>query len=305
MTAPDRAQWLQDRRTGVGGSDVAAILGLSKWRTPLEVYQDKRGESAPTPDNEAMKWGRYLEPAVRQAYADATGREVRVPQTMLRHPLYEHMVANLDGVADGADGTPRIFEAKTARSADGWGEPGTDQVPMAYGLQVQHYMEVTGVLVADVAVLIAGSDFRVYEVPADRELQDMLIDAEAEFWERVKRGDPPEPVSYADVQARWGRASRADLVMADDDVRAAVLQLHALRAQRAQHEYQEEALRAIVMKAMGECDTLVDSTGATLCTWKAAKPAQRFDAAAFKTSHPDLHAQFTKAGESSRRFLLK
>lgn len=296
-----RQDWLQARTTGIGGSDVAAILGLSKYKTPLAVYLEKRGEADPTPDNPAMRWGRYLEPAVRQAYADETGREVRVPTDMIRHPLYEHMLANLDGFTDDR----RIFEAKTARSADGWGESGSDQVPQPYLLQVQHYMEVTGFEVADVAVLIGGSDFRLYEVPADRELQDMLIDAEAEFWQRVQRAEPPEPVSYADVQARWGRESRTDLVMADDAVLRAVLQLRELKVQREHLDLAEEEWKAVVMKALGEFDTLVDGSGKTLATWRAAKAAQRFDAAAFKAAHPDLAALFTKAGEPSRRFLLK
>lgn len=304
MTA--RADWLKARRTGIGGSDVAPILGLSKWTTPLAVYLDKRGEAAETPDNSAMRWGRYLEPAVRQAYADETGREVRVPAEMLRHPLYEHMIANLDGVAGGGnDGPLRIFEAKTARSAEGWGDAGTDQIPQAYLLQIQHYMEVTGILVADVAVLIGGSDFRIYEVPADRELQEMIVEAEAEFWQRVQRGEPPEPVTFADAQARYGRQSVAETVVLPDDLAPSVDRLRAVLAQSKAVEEEIETLKAQLMLTMGERDTLIDSAGRTLATWKVAKAPQRFDTAAFKAVHPELAAAFTKAGDPSRRFLLK
>lgn len=305
MNAPTRAEWLEARRTGIGGSDVAPILGLSKWSTPLQVYQQKRGELGEQPENDAMRWGRYLEPVVRQAYADQTGNEVRVLPTMIRHPVHEFMVANLDGFVAPEHAPRRVFEAKTARSADGWGEPGTDQIPQPYLLQVQHYLAVTGFIVADVAVLIGGSDFRLYEVPEDRELQEMLVDAEHEFWQRVQRGDPPEPVTVADAVARWGRSSRADLVMADDAALAALKQLHALKARRAEMDAEEDAARAIVMKTLGEADTLVDPAGRALCTWKASAPPMRFDAAALKAAHPDLHAQFLKPGEPSRRFLLK
>lgn len=301
MNSPDRAAWLNERRGGIGGSDVAAILGLSKWTTPLEVYLDKRGEGIEQPDNTAMRWGRYLEPAVRQAYADETGREVRVPATMLRHATHNFMVANIDGFTE--DG--RLFEAKTARSADGWGEPGSDQIPQPYLLQVQHYMEVTGFAVADVAVLIGGSDFRLYEVFADSALQDMLIDAEAEFWQRVQRGDPPEPVTAADAVARWGRESRADLVLADADVQLAVQAMRKARESIKAAEDIEETAKAIIFRALGECDTLVDPAGKTLATWRAAKAAQRFDSASFRSVHPDLYAEFLKTGEPSRRFLLK
>jgi putative phage-type endonuclease len=300
-----REDWLRARGTGIGGSDVAAILGLSKWKTPLQVYQEKRGELAPQEDNAAMRWGRYLEPVVRQAYADETGHEVRVLDQMVRHPAYEFMIANLDGFVDPGNGPRRIFEAKTARTADGWGEPGSDQVPQPYLLQVQHYMAVTGFVVADVAVLIGGSDFRRYEVPEDRELQQMLVDAEAEFWQRVQRGEPPEPVTVADAIARWGRSSITDRVMADDDVLLAIQTLRTARESIAAAEAIEESAKAIVLRALGERDTLVGPDGKTLCTWRAAAAPQRFDTAAFKAAHPALAAEFTKAGEPSRRFLLK
>ncbi len=301
MTAHDDS--ITARSTGIGGSDVAAILGLSKFKTPLAVYQEKRGELGPQPDNDAMRWGRYLEPVVRQAYADATGYEVRVPTSMLRHPRHEFAVANIDGFVDGDAG--RIFEAKTARTADGWGDAGSDQVPQAYLLQVQWYMEVTALPVADVAALIGGSDFRIYTVEADRELQQMLLDAAAEFWQRVQRGEPPEPVTVADAVARWGRASRTEQVTADEAALAAVDKLRALKAQQAALDADEEAARAVVLRALGERDTLVSQDGKTLCTWRASAAPLRFDTAAFKAAHPALAAQFTKAGEPSRRLLLK
>ena len=293
--------WLAARQTGIGGSDIAAVLGLSKWKTPLQIYREKRGEIPGAPDNDAMRWGRYLEPVVRQAYADETGREVRVPTDMLRHPKHPFMVANLDGFTDDE----RIFEAKTARSSDGWGEPGSDQIPQPYLLQVQHYMEVTGYRVADVAVLIGGSDFRLYEVPADSELQGLLVDACRDFWKCVQSAEPPEPVSYADVIARWGRSSRADLVMADDAVLRALHQLRDLKTQREHLEFAEEEWKTVVLKAMADADTLVDSAGKTLATWKAGKAPQRFDAAALKAADPALHAKYLKEGEPTRRLLLK
>lgn len=296
-----RPEWLEARRTGVGGSDIAAILGLSKWKTPLQVYQEKRGELVAQPENEAMRWGHYLEPVVRQAYADETGFDVRLPTELIRHKRHPFLIANIDGFTD----EPRLFEAKTSRSADGWGEPGTDQIPQPYLLQVQHYLTVTGFQLADVAALIGGSDFRIYEVRADAELQGMLVDACAEFWKAVEAGEPPEPVSYADVIARWGHASRADLVMASDEVVQALNELQQLKTQREHLDHAEEAWKTVVLKAMGECDTLVDAAGRTLCTWKASKGAQRIDAAGLRAAHPDIAAQFTRAGEPTRRFLVK
>lgn len=296
-----RDDFLKSRATGIGGSDAAAILGLSRWKSPFQVYQEKRGEAAQTPDNASMRWGRYLEPVVRQAYADDTGRAVRLPDGLVRHQQHTFMIANLDGVTD--DG--RVVEIKTARTSQGWGEPGSDQVPQEYLLQVQHYMAVTGLVVADVAVLIGGSDFRLYEVPADKELQDMLISAEAEFWSCVQSGYPPEPTSYADMQAKFGRSSRSDSVLADADVIDALRAIRDLTEQSKSIDSRIEDAKAIVMSAMGEFDTLIDASGAVLATWKASAPAKRLDSAALKDAHPDLYQQFIKTGEPSRRFLIK
>ncbi len=297
----NRDEWLKERRSGIGGSDAPAVLGLSKWKTPLQLYLEKRGELATQPESEPMRWGSRLEPLVRQEYADRTGEVVRLPDGLLRHPAYPWMLATIDGVTD----TGRLVEIKTARTAEGWGEPGTDAVPQAYLIQVQHYLAVTGLHVADVAVLIGGQEFRLYEVPSDRELQELIIEQEAEFWKAVQQGTPPDPVTYADVVARYGRASRAGTVKASIEVLAAVEALRAVRAQLAELDAREEEAKRIILGAMGECDTLVDDEGNILATWKASKPAQRFDAKALQAAHPDLYAKFLRAGEPSRRFILK
>ena len=295
-----RSEWLAARQTGIGGSDVAAILGLSKWRTPLSVYLEKRGESAPQDDNESMLWGRVLEPVIRQQYADRTGRAVRVPSELIRSAARPWMIANLDGMTDCG----RVVEIKTARTSMGWGDPGTDEIPNDYLLQVQHYMAVTGFPVCDVAVLIGGSDFRMYEVPADLELHDMLAQAEAQFWETVQRGEPPAPVSYADVQAMFGRASKSATVEASNDALSALERIRKASEAVKLLEEDIERDKALVMAELGESDTLV-SGGSTVATWRAASAPRRFDSKSFKAAHPDIYAQLETTGTPSRRFLIK
>lgn len=300
MNAADRKAWLAERRTGIGGSDVAGILGLSLWTTPLAVYLDKIGQAPETDDNAPMKWGRYLEPVIRQAYSDETGRTVRT-MGMIRHPVREFMLANIDGFTD--DG--RLLEVKTARTAEGWGEVGTDQIPTPYMLQVQHYLEVTGFEFADVAVLIGGSDFRIYEVGVDPELIHLIVEAEAEFWRRVQQRDPPPPVTVSDAIARWGRASRAEVVEAGEDAQRAIRELRDVEAQRADLDEREERAKAEIMRTLGDRDTLVGPDGKPLATWKAQAGAKRLDLAALKERLPSVYDDFVRAGEPVRRFLLK
>jgi putative phage-type endonuclease len=178
-----------ERFTGIGGSDAAPALGISPWKSPLELFLDKREKRVGIGTLEAMRWGTLLEPVIRQEYSNLTRRVVRMPEGTLRHPRHKFMLAHVDGVTD--DG--RIFEAKTARSAEGWGRTGTDEVPHHYLVQVQHYMAVSGLSAADIAVLIGGSDFRIYEILADTELQGEIIEGEREFWKLVEDGTPPPP----------------------------------------------------------------------------------------------------------------
>lgn len=297
----DRDAWLKERRTGLGGSDAPAALGLSRWKTPYALWQEKRGEIIETPDNWAMRWGRTMEPELRQHYADITGREVFMAESIVRHPKHEWMFCT----PDGGTADKRLIEIKTARSTDGWGEPGSDQIPQAYLIQVQHSLCVTALPVADVLLGIYGQEPAMYHVEADHELHEILIEAERAFWQSVLDGEPPEPTSYADVIARWGRRSMANAVIADFDTRARVLALGTLREEIAAAEQSAEALKADIMKALGESDTLIDDRGTVLCTWKASKPAQRLDSKALQAAHPAIYQQFTKAGEPSRRFLLK
>lgn len=179
-----------ERRNGLGGSDAAAALGLSPYKSALELFMEKREpREASSVELAAFRWGNILEPVIRQEYATRTHRVVRLPEGTLRHRQHPFVLAHIDGITD--DG--RVFEAKTSRSADGWGKHGTDEVPHHYLIQVQHYLAVVGAEVADIAVLIGGNDFRIYEVPADAELQEMIIDGEAEFWAMIQQGTPPPP----------------------------------------------------------------------------------------------------------------
>ncbi len=295
-----REDWLRARRSGIGGSDVAAILGLSNWKTPYSVWQDKIGQGVEIEDNAPMKWGRALEPVIRQEYAEATGRVVLQPTNMLRHPKYEFMLANLDGMTEDR----RVVEIKTARSAQGWGEPGSDQVPQDYMFQVQHYMAVTGFEVTDVAVLIGGSDFRLYEVPADAELQEMMIDAESRFWQLVITNTPPEPVSLADARARYGRSLTSGTIEANNEVTHALEALQIINTKIDTLQQQADDAKAKIMAYMGEHEALIVG-GKPAITWKTQAGAKRFDSTKFKELHPELYQQFLKQGDQSRRFIIK
>lgn len=253
-----RGQWLAERRKGVSASDVAGILGLSKWDTPLSVYLDKRGlleeKSAAH-----LEWGHRLEPVIAEAYLDRVGLcpHHLEPSALCVHPKEPWLLATPDRFVLGADGrVERLLELKTAGQDDGWGEEGTDQVPDYYLTQVQHQMHVTGVPVTDLAVLIRGSDFRVYTVAYSPELYAAVLPILRTFWRMVENGEPPAPdYSHPDTPKLLDllhRPAAGVRVSLGDDVLALARDYVALRARAGEADRESDRVRAALTAAMGE-----------------------------------------------------
>jgi putative phage-type endonuclease len=290
---------LEARRSGIGASEVAAALGLSPFMTPLRLYQAKRGEAEPIEETLPMRYGNHVEPFIlgefKRKHPD--WNLMAAPDTMRRGVMLAHLDAWLPNEAN--------VQVKTARTRSGWGDSGSSEIPQHYLLQVQAEMLVAGLRVSFVPTLFGGADYDEFVVDADRELQDMIEAGVHDFWRRVEQGDPPEPQSVDEAIERWGRASITDRVVADEEALRAVQALRDLKVQQEHMDLAVDQWQAVVMRKLGERDTLVDQQGRTLVTWKAAAAPQRFDTAAFKAAHPELAAEFTKAGNASRRFLIK
>jgi len=186
---------LQERRSGIGGSDAATVLGISPFKTAYELYLDKLGEAPEEDPNflrESRYWGSVLEQPVSDRYAEETGYKIQKANNMIRSKEHPFMLANIDRKVVGEE--MRIgFEAKTAARADGWGESGSNEIPAYIMCQVQHYLAVTGYDVWDLAVLIGNRDFRMYRINPIQDIIDQLIEAETEFWDRVENKVAPEP----------------------------------------------------------------------------------------------------------------
>jgi putative phage-type endonuclease len=295
-------QWLEERRKGIGASDCAAVLGLSPWRSPYQVYLEKRGEVKDWNGNAQAEWGLLMEPVLRQFYSDATGRAVRLPDKILYAKERPYMLASLDGFTDDE----RIVEIKTARSSKGWGEPGTSEVPDHYAIQVHHQMIVTGFEVADVVVSIGGGSPEIYEVPADKEIQEMIIEACAKFWEKVVAGNPPEPTTYADAVQRFGKIKAEGAVSATHGDFLNYAEIKEIREQISKLEAREELLKGKLILSLGEAgDLLIHDDGTPLISYKLANGRKSFDAKTLEKEMPEIYQQYLKQGEPSRRFLLK
>lgn len=140
-----REDWLDYRRLGIGGSDAAAIMGLSPFSTIRDLYFDKIGVT-PVIEEEEENWvakevGHRLEDLVAMIFAKKTGLEVFPVRKMFRHPLYPFMLADVDYFIRFPDGSIGILECKTCNynAKDKWADDG---IPENYVLQVRHYLAV-------------------------------------------------------------------------------------------------------------------------------------------------------------------
>ncbi len=296
-------EWLRWRKKGIGGSDVSAILGINKWTSTIELWLDKTNQTNNQVEvNEAMQWGTILEPIIRDHFAAVTGKTVMEVEAMLQHPEHPFMLADVDGVTTDDDGNPAILEIKTASEykRDEWSEG----VPTYYQTQVQHYLCVTGVPKAYVAVLIGGNTFRIYEVDADPEVQQMLIAVEKNFWNMVVnmiRPDIDASDAAKDLLDRiYVGGIEEEINLPDEALEWVDAYIEASADEDSAKAKKQEASNHI-KEIMGDYDK-AKCMGHSI-SWKPVT-SERLDTKALKENEPDVYAKYARSS-TSRRFTLK
>lgn len=300
------AEQHHERESGIGSSDAGAVLGVNPYRSPVDVYLEKTGQSEPDDlsDNQAVHFGNVLEQTVADEYARRTGSSVRRRNRTFRHADFPWMVCHPDRTVDGYK---TILECKTAGQyvSDKFGPNGSDQVPDEYLIQVMHQMIVMGYKKADLAVLIGGRDFRIYHLPYDAELADLIIERERQFWQNhVEAGLAPEPQSARDLASLYP-ADSGNAELASGEAIEAFNELVNVRDQIKQLNQRETELKEQLQSEMRDASALVTESGQTLVTWKKSKDSQRFDSKTFARDYPDLYQQYAQTQAGSRRFLIK
>jgi putative phage-type endonuclease len=302
MTTPfalDEIQEFDDRRRrGLGSTDAAAILGRSPWSSPWDVYAQKVGLAEVREPSLPMYLGLRLQSTVGDLYAHREGRRVRADTRQHTRRGLPWMVAHLDFRVWGA---PReIVEAKTAWRTDGWGDDGSDEVPVHYWIQVQHQMAVVGADVVHVAVLFGHRDFRVYHILRDDDFIDKLTAAEDEFWNgHVVPRVPPE-IDGTDAARRFlnRRNPHADAIdLPATPEQGEVVDRYRLALVNVdQAEAERDRLRNVLIDIIGPNhglrggDFLVTygnvAEGKPTVAWEAVAAAYRAIIAATNVDHP-------------------
>lgn len=186
----DRDAWLAARGSMITASDVAAVLGLNPYQSPLALYCEKLGLLPRGEIGEPGKWGLRLERAIREAYTEETGRPAREAQVLLRSAEHPHLGATCDAYTTiRTDSDPLELKTTGAHRAADW----DDGAPAYYMPQIQTQIFVCGADVASAAVLIGGQRFRWFDVERDDAVIRDIIELTADFQRRLALKEPPAP----------------------------------------------------------------------------------------------------------------
>ena len=222
--AERESAWLEHRTKGAGGSDMSAILGISKFDTPLDIWLSKTGRNVPEKlDSWAIRKGKHDEPLLRQWFRDLHPElEVRDGTDLsLTSRHYPHMLASLDGyLYDPATESFGVLECKTAnsyRAADWRDEEGNPRIPDYYLVQVQHYLAVTGWNWGYVIADTSGVEPLIIRFERDEEDIAVIVKAATEFWRIVESGQMPALSNAEDVRKVYPEPTEQLEDLSDDD----------------------------------------------------------------------------------------
>lgn len=304
----------KERRLGIGGSDIAAICGvagaqITKWATPLDIYLEKLSTEEPYEEERPLigfnprEWGDIMEPVIIKHFERAMNLSCATGLETFVHPEYPYMRANIDAKIIGEDA---LLECKTASQfmANQWSNLGGDNIPELYLLQCAYYAEVVNVSKVYIGVTIGGNDFRVYTYNRNSALGKLILSKVTNFWENhVLKQIPPQAINLEDSVKLWKYTTGENAKVMTPDIEFIIKDMRALKAQ-------EKAIKTLYAeKQLQVCNFLEadiavnDENGQTLLTWKP-QTTNRFDSAAFKAEHPEMHATYIKTTQS-RVFKLK
>jgi len=300
----NKQEWLRERKNYLGGTDLAAICGLSPYRTALDVYLDKTSDDIAEDTNSAMHWGTLLEDVIAKEYAQVTGQTIEIEPNTIYHPEYKFLGANIDRWVGNKE---YVLECKTAgfTKAKEWGDLGTDQIPESYLVQVAYYAAICDVPKVDIAVLIGGQDFRIYTYNRDKNLEEKLIKITCNFWHNhIEKRVPPKCVNTRDTFNLFPQSNHKEIT-AKEDILARLKELKEAREEESRIQTTIEKLKTDIQEFMQDYDVLIDENGNVIATWKNTAPRSLFDLKRFKEEAKEMYLKYASYSKQSRVFLIK
>jgi len=297
-------EWHAARSKGLGGSDMAAVMGLNPYKTPFMLWQEKTGKVVNNIDSEKMQIGRDIEDFCAAQYTKRTGTKTRRSNKFKVHKDYPFIGGSVDRLFN-IDGRLGVLEMKNV-SNESFKNTFAGGIPDYYFIQIQTYLFVFGAQIAHLWVFVGGDHFELFTVARNEQVIESIIKAADRFWNvNVKMNIAPTLTNLDDVKLKFPpeNVQMGSSMPANMDIYADCTRLAEIKAKIKTLENEEEKIKMDVLQWMGDAEMLINDDGKPIATWKPQLRTS-FDSKAFKSENPDLYKQFEKTTES-RVFLLK
>lgn len=312
---------IEERFNGLGGSDSAASVEKSPWKTACELFYEKTHKQLIPVNNEAVKAGSKLEPIVIQTYQELTGNKCQKESNMLWSKKHPWMFANIDSWIKDKNS---LLEAKTTRSFDNWGEEGTDDIPINYLLQVAHYCivcaEVKSIDYIDIAVGLTsrlaikallpkenielGNAFRIYRYERNNELEEALIDGEHDFWyKHVKNNIAPPFRTSGDIELFYPAIKDKSIMASTEDL-SVLIELKRLKNEESILKEHRQNLETAIKLRMKDASYITNDEDKVLCSW-CSFHRKNVDTKKLKQEHPAIYNEYLNDEKIIRTFRIK
>lgn len=282
---------LEERRKFIGASEAAAVLGLSRWDTPLRIWSVKTGQIAPQQEESLPMWvGTESEEMVARRFTLETGKKVRRVNNTIYHPEHPFLACHLDRKVEGEN---TILECKTA-SAFKYQE-WEDEIPVEYIVQVYHQLACSGHKKAYIACLVGNTKFVIREIARDEKVIGDLVKKEVAFWnDFVIPKKMPGQIMAQDgdtLYQLFPQAEEGEAVKLDDQANMICESLDSLKVDlrlvKGTIEKQQNELKALLGK--NEAGT----TDHYRISWKN-QSQNRLDTKRLKEDKPKIYAKYLK-----------
>lgn len=275
-SSSDEREWLEARKSGIGASEIACVLGINPWKSDLTLYAEKVGAVEPEDlsDVERVEWGKLLEPVIVQVFGKRAVRQVRAHGTLLRSTEHPWALATLDAECsdDGQSWWPLEIKTTSAFNADDWAEG----PPEHYAAQVQQQLLVTGAAKATVACLLGGQRLVWCDVERDETTIRKIAHQGERFWQRVLDRNPPAPDgSYSARQTLHALFPHdtGEVVVLGADVAETVDEWQQLKRQQKALEQKITAAENTIKAALGNASRAAFPAGDGV-SWKEQHRAE-------------------------------
>lgn len=282
-------------KRAIGGSDIAAIMGVNEYRTPFQVWFDKTSEVKSFEGNERTEAGNILEPVILNQFASKTLIRLSKPQDKFVHKVLDYCICFVDNI--GNEGAYVVSAKNTGKEIDQF------FLPLTWTLQLNWEMGLSEINEGYITWLSKGWDFGHSKIAFDADLFDEQLQHAKYFWENyVLTNIAPPPINSSDIVSRI--VPKAITKEAPPELLEVIGNLREVKAKIKDLEKEKDKYDEAIKMHLVEADTLMYGSK-IIATWKQNKDGKEFDKKALEETYPEVYNEFVKEKKGARVLLLK